>query len=341
MLTRKPDRATQPTSSTSEADASTATESQPVPAARDLDSLICYFEGGFVPMRDAKVSIMTHAFMYGTAVFEGIRGYWNAEQEQLYGLFVREHMERITRSSRILLMEPIPPVDELVGLAVEVARRNAFRQDIYIRPQVYKKDRSIGVRLHHLEHEVSIVALPFGNYIDIESGVRIMTSSWRRNADEALPARGKIVGGYVNMAFQKSEAELNGFDEALVLTPSGHASEASAANLFMVRGGSIITPPVYDDILEGITRTAILRLADDLGIPTEIRSIDRSELYVADEVFLCGTGVQVSPVIDVDHRPVGNGRVGPIARAIATRYFDAVRGRLPEYRDWLTPIPSA
>jgi branched-chain amino acid aminotransferase len=328
MLTQKPE------STTAERPASAA-------PARDLDSLICYFEGGFVPMRDAKVSVMTHAFMYGTAVFEGIRGYWNAEQEQLYGVFLREHMERITRSSRILLMEPIPPVDELVSIAVEVARRNGFREDVYIRPQVYKKDRSIGVRLHHLEHDLSMIAVPFGNYIDVDSGVRIMTSSWRRNADEALPARGKIVGGYVNMAFQKSEAEMNGFDEALVLTPSGHASEASAANLFMVRDGTVITPPVYDDILEGITRTAILRLAADLGIRSEIRSIDRSELYVADEVFLCGTGVQVSPVVGVDHRPVGDGQVGPIGRAIATRYFDAVRGRLPEYRDWLTPIPSA
>jgi branched-chain amino acid aminotransferase len=308
---------------------------------RELDSLVCYFEGGFVPLRDAKVSIMNHAFMYGTAVFEGIRAYWNAEQEQLYGLFVREHMERISRSCRIMLMEPIPPVDELVRLAVETVRRNGFREDAYVRPQFYKSDRSIGVRLHHLEHQLSIIAVPFGNYIETDAGVRVMTSTWRRNADEALPARGKIVGGYVNMAFQKSEAELNGFDEAIVLTPSGHASEASAANLFMVRGGTVITPPVYDDILEGITRTTILRLAADLGIPTEVRSIDRSELYVADEVFLCGTGVQVSPVVEVDHRSVGSGKVGPIARAIARRYFDAARGRLPEYGDWLTPIPSA
>ena len=151
-----------------------------------------------------------------------------------------------------------------------------------------------------------------------------MTSSWRRNADEALPARGKIVGGYVNMAFQKSEAELNGFDEALVLTAGGHASEASAANLFMVRDGVVVTPPVYDDILEGITRKAMLQLATDAGLATEVRSIDRSELYIADEVFLCGTGVQVSPVVEVDHRPVGSGEVGPVAgrasaRATSTR----------------------
>jgi branched-chain amino acid aminotransferase len=167
-----------------------------------------------------------------------------------------------------------------------------------------------------------------------------MTSSWRRNRDDALPARGKIVGGYVNMAFQKSEAELNGFDEALVLTADGHASEASAANLFVVRDGVVLTPPVTDDILEGVTRRAMLTLARDLGHAVEVRSIDRSELYIADEAFLCGTGVQISPVVEVDHRPIGNGRVGPIARSIRERYFDAVRGRLPEYRDWLIEIPT-
>jgi branched-chain amino acid aminotransferase len=311
------------------------------PASRSLDDLIAYFEGDWVPLRDAKVSIMTHAFMYGTATFEGIRAYWNAEQGQLYGLFVREHAERIRRSAHILLMEPVPSTDELVGIILETVRRNGFREDVYIRPSFYKSTRAIGVRLHHLEHELYVITVPFGNYIDIEKGVRLQTSSWRRNADEALPARGKIVGGYVNMAFQKSEAELNGFDEALVLTPGGHASEASAANLFVVRDGTVITPPVYDDILEGVTRKAIIGLAADLGLPVEVRSVDRSELYVCDEVFLCGTGVQVSPVIEVDHRAVGSGEVGPIARRISERYFAAARGVLPEYRHWLTPIEPA
>jgi branched-chain amino acid aminotransferase len=323
MLTEQPSETVEPT---------------PTPAPVDLDSLICYFEGGFVPMREAKVSVMNHAFMYGTAVFEGIRAYWNPEQGRLYGLFIREHMERIRRSSRILMMEPLPSAEELVGLAVETVRRNGFREDVYIRPQVYKSSRAIGVRLHHLEHDLSIIAVPFGNYLDVDHGVRLMTSSWRRNADEALPARGKITGGYVNMAFQKSEAELNGFDEALVLTPSGHASEASAANLFVVRDGVVLTPPVSDDILEGVTRRAIMQLVRDAGHPVEVRSIDRSELYVADEAFLCGTGVQVSPVVEVDHRPVGSGQVGPVGRAIRERYFDAVRGRDDRYASWLTPI---
>ena len=193
-------------------------------------------------MRDAKVSIMTHAFMYGTATFEGIRAYWNEEQGRLYGLKLREHVERIRQSCRILLMEDVPSVDELTGLIVETVRRNGFREDAYIRPSFYKSTRAIGVRLHDLENELYIIALPFGNYIDTDSGVRVMTSSWRRNADEALPARGKIVGGYVNMAFQKTEAELNGFDEAIVLTADGHVNEASAANLFVVRDGVALTP---------------------------------------------------------------------------------------------------
>jgi branched-chain amino acid aminotransferase len=317
---------------------SPATTVHPAPATPDTDSLITYFEGQFVPLRDAKVSIMTHAFMYGTAVFEGIRAYWNEEHRQLYGLFIREHVERIRNSCKIVLIDDVPSQDELTALIGETVRRNNFREDIYIRPSFYKSTRAIGVRLHHLESQLYILTIPFGNYVDTEAGIRIMTSSWRRNADEALPARGKIVGGYVNMAFQKSEAELNGFDEALVLTPDGHASEASAANLFMIRDGILFTPPVYDDILEGITRKAIMQLAADEGVRTEVRTIDRSELYVADEILLCGTGVQVSPVIEVDHRKVGSGAVGPIAQAIKERYFNAVRGRMPEYRHWLTPM---
>ena len=308
------------------------------PKPGDLDDLICYFEVAYVPMREAKVSIMTHAFMYGTATFEGIRAYWNEDQGRLYGLKLREHVERIRQSCRILLMDDVPSVDELTGLIVETIRRNGFRSDAYIRPSFYKSTRAIGVRLHELAHELYIIAVPFGNYIDTEKGVRVMTSSWRRNADDALPARGKIVGGYVNMAFQKSEAEMNGFDEAVVLTADGHVNEASAANLFMVRDGIVFTPPVSDDLLEGVTRKALFELLSNEGIPYEVRSIDRSELYVADEVLLCGTGVQISPVIEVDHRKVGSGEIGPISRIVRDRYFDAVRGRLPEYSHWLTPI---
>lgn len=315
-----------------------AAESHGAPIS--IDDAVAYFEGQYVALRDANVSIMTHAFMYGTAVFEGIRAYWNADEGVLYGLKLREHMERIRRNAGMLLMTDLPPVDELVRIVVETTRRNSFHEDAYIRPCFYKSGKSIGVRLHNLPHEMSVLAVPFGNYVDVEKGIRILTSSWRRNADDALPARGKIVGGYVNMAFQKTEAELNGFDEALVLTADGHASEASAANMFVVRDGILLTPPVTDDILEGVTRKAILELAATFGIPVETRSIDRSEIYVADEMFLCGTGVQLSPVIELDHRPIGGGAIGPITRQLHHAYFAAVRGNDDRFAHWLTPIPA-
>jgi branched-chain amino acid aminotransferase len=315
----------------------------PPAAARVLpptEELIAYFEGQYVPLKDAKISIMTHAFMYGTSTFEGIRAYWNPEHNTMYGLKLQEHVQRIRRNAGMLLMTNLPSVDELVRIVVETIRRNDFQHDCYVRPVFYKSSQVIGVRLHNLEHDFCVLSVPFGNYIDIEHGVRLMTSSWRRNRDDALPARGKFAGGYVNMALQKSEAELNGFEEALVLTSDGKANEASAANLFIVRDGKIITPTVADDILEGITRLAVMELAEALGIPVEVRSIGRSEVYVADEIFLCGTGVQMSPVVEVDHRPVGSGRVGPIGRQLAEAYFKAVRGNDPRFTHWLTAIPA-
>ena len=304
----------------------------------DLDRLVCLFEGRYVPMAEAKVSIMTHAFLYGTAVFEGIRAYWNAEQEQLYALRVPEHMERIRNSCRVLLMADVPSVEELTGQAIEVLRRNGFRTDAYVRPSFYKSTRAIGVKLHGLEHAYYIVAVQFGDYVDTSVGVRVSTVSWRRTSDVAIPSRAKIVGSYVNPAFSKSEAMLNGFDEALVLTHDGHISEGSAENIFLVRDGRLVTPPVSDDILEGITRAGIMEIAAELGIPVVERSIDRSEIYVAREAFFCGTGAQISPIIEVDRRPIGTGAIGPLTARIKDRYFDIVRGNVPAYAHWLIPV---
>jgi branched-chain amino acid aminotransferase len=306
------------------------------PATADV---VCYFEDAFVPLADAKIGVMTHGFLYGTAVFEGIRAYWNPEQGQLYGLKLREHYRRLSQSTRVMLMDLGYSVDDLVALTVDLLRRNGYREDTYIRPTVYKSTEAIGVRLHNLDSRMVLFAIPFGNYIDTDGGITAQTVSWRRNSDVSIPARSKIVGAYANSAFAKSEAQLNGYDEAIVLTLDGHASEGSAENLFMVRDGVLITPPVSDDILEGITRAALMELAEkELGLHTVQRSIDRSELYVADEVLLCGTGAQVSPVISIDHRAVGTGEVGPIAGRLKDLYFEAVRGRAPAYSDWLTPI---
>ena len=312
----------------------------PATGVRPVDAdLVCYFEDRFVPLADAKIGVMTHGFLYGTATFEGIRAYWNEEQEQLYGLKLREHFQRLHNSAKVLLMRVPHSVEELVSLTVDLLRRNGLRQDTYIRPMLYKSTEAIGVRLHNLDEAFVMFAVPFGEYIAIDRGITAQTVSWRRNSDNSIPARSKIVGAYVNSAFAKSEAQLNGYDESIVLTLDGHVSEGSAENLFMVRDGHLITPAITDDILEGITRHALMQLArEEMGLESVVRAVDRAELYIADEVFLCGTGAQISPVTSVDHRAVGDGRPRRITSRLAILYFDAVRGRLPAYSDWLTPV---
>ena len=301
--------------------------------------LWAFFRGELVPLSDARVSVMTHAFNYGTAVFEGIRAYWNADQGQLFVLDVVAHYERIKQSARLLMMEVPYAASELADITVELLRRDGLREDGYIRPLIYKASESIGVRLHNLDADVVIFAIPFGQYIDTEGGIRAQVSTWRRTDDNAIPARGKVTGAYVNGALAKSEAQLNGYDEAIVLTQDGHVSEGSAENLFIVRDGTLITPPVTDNILEGITRRRLMTMAREVfEVPVVERQIDRTELYSADEVFLCGTGAQISPVVEIDRRPIGSGRPGPISRQLHDRYFDAVRGKIDAYRDWLTPV---
>jgi branched-chain amino acid aminotransferase len=315
-------------------------ESRPQGASVETTTeLWAFFRGEFVPLREANINVMTHGFNYGTAVFEGIRAYWNAEEEQLFGLELVPHYERIHRSANLLMMEVRQSPKELAEITVELLRRDGLREDVYIRPIVYKSSETIGVRLHNLDADITIFGVPFGQYIDTDGGIRAQISSWRRTDDNAIPARGKITGAYVNGALAKSEAQLNGYDEAIVLTADGHVSEGSAENLFIVKDGVLVTPPITDNILEGITRGRLLGMArNDLAVPTEIRSVDRTELYTADEVFLCGTGAQLSPVIEIDRRRIADGRPGPITKQLARMYFDAVRGKLPAYRDWLTPV---
>src|SRR5438309_2413235 len=302
------------------------------------DSAFAFLDGEFIPLRDAKVSVLTHAFNYGTGVFEGIRAYWNAEQGQLYGLHLLEHYRRIHRSCQIMRIGLPHSPERLVEITVELLRRCNYREDCYLRPLAYKKSELIGVRLHDLEDAFTVFAVPFGTYIDIDRGIACSVSSWRRTDDNAIPARSKITGAYVNAALAKTEAQEAGFDEAIVLTQDGHVSEGSAENLFLVRDGTLITPPGTDNILEGITRTCILKIAADSGIPTVIRQVDRTELYVADEVFLCGTGAQISPVTSIDHRAIGKGERGPITAKVSQIYFDAVRGKAAPYRAWVTPV---
>jgi branched-chain amino acid aminotransferase len=299
---------------------------------------MCYFEGKYVPLSEAKISIMTHAFNYGTACFEGIRGYWNEEKQELYLFRLREHYERMANSVRILGFKLPGTVDELCEITLELVRQAGFRENIYIRPTSYISSEVIGVKLHGLDYKFCITSQPFGAYVSTE-GLKVGVSSWKRLDDNMIPARSKIAGAYVNSAFAKTEALLNGYDEAIMLTTDGHVSEGSAENFFMYMGGKLVTPPVSENILVGITRNTIMTLArEEMGIETVDRVIDRTELYIADEILLCGTGAQIAPVVSVDHRPVGNGQIGPVGQRMQEIYDEVVRGKNDNYLDWCTPV---
>jgi branched-chain amino acid aminotransferase len=301
-----------------------------------------FFKGQIVPIEEAKISIMTHAFNYGTGCFEGIRAYWNQEDEQLYVFRLQEHYERLHRSCRILRIHLPYTVDELTRITLDLLREEGYREDTYIRPLAYKASELVGVRLHDLIDEFAIFALPFGRYIEKEEGAHVCISSWQRVDDNATPARAKITGAYINSAFAKTDAVLSGYDEALVLTATGHISEGSAENFFMVRNGNLITPPVTSNILEGITRHTIIVLArEEMNLRTLERNIDRSEIYVCEEAFLTGTGVQVAAITRVEHRPIGTGVIGPIVTRLRELYFDVVRGKNPKYQHWCTPVYQA
>jgi branched-chain amino acid aminotransferase len=298
-----------------------------------------YFQGKIVPYSEAKVGVMNHTLNYGTGAFGGIRGYWSPEEEQLFIFRLPDHVKRLMRSAQLILAEVGLDLDELCHLTVELARREGLRRDCYIRPLVYNTDEIIGVRLHDLHPDLAMFAVPFDKYVENDTSAHVTVSSWRRLDDNSLPARGKITGAYISSAFIKTDALRSGFDEALVLTQDGHLSEGSAENVFIVRNEVLITPPVTDNILEGITRRTIIALAqEELGLRVLERSIDRSEIYICDELFLTGTAAEVTAVTRVDHRPIGEGVMGPVTSQLRKLYAAIVRGRVPKYRHWNEPV---
>jgi branched-chain amino acid aminotransferase len=298
-----------------------------------------YFQGEIVPYGKAKVGVLTHALNYGTAAFGGLRGYWNDEQEQLYLFRPKDHYRRLLNSAKILRMDFDHTPEGLTQITIDLLKMEGHRQDVYIRPLVYKSEEVIGVRLHDLEEALSIVSFPFGLYIKNETNAHLTISSWRRVDDNVIPARGKISGAYANSALIKTDASLNGFDDALVLNQDGHISEASAMNVFIVRDGVLITPPVTENVLEGITRRSVMLLAEkELGLPVHERPVDRTELLVCEEIFLTGTAVQITAVTKIDHLPVGSGLMGPVTAQLRELFFNLVRGRNPAYQNWVTPV---
>ena len=298
-----------------------------------------YFRGEIIPLANAKIGVMTHAFNYGTAVFEGIRGNWNEAESTTFLFRVREHYARLEQSCRILGLPFEEDVDNLIEITAEIAKKSGYREDIYIRPLVYASSEVLGVRMHGLETDVVIFVAPFGPYLDIEQGARCQTSTWRRVDDTGIPPRAKVTGIYVNSALAKTEAQLNGFDEAIVLNSDGHVSEGSGENIFIIRDGILITPPPSDNVLEGITAETVKTLAEnEFGIRTIERTIDRTELYIADEVFMTGTAAHVTPVVEVDRRAINGGIPGTITKQLVGAYSDVICGKNKKYVDWCLPV---
>lgn len=298
-----------------------------------------FMDGEFVLYENAKISVRTHAFLYGTSVFEGIRGYWNEENKQLYVFRMREHFERIHNSCKIMHMIPPYSVDEMCEITVKLLKKNAPETDTYIRPTIYKSAETVGPKLINNRDSFLIFTTPLGDYVDISKGLNVCVSNWRRSDDNAIPPRAKIGGCYANTALVITDAVKAGFDEAIVLSHDGHVSEGSAMNIYLVENGKLITTKITDNILVGITRNSVKEFAEkELAIEVVEREIDRTELYIADEAFFCGTGAQISPITNIDNRMVGDGKVGSITKKLQGIYFDVVKGKVEKYKNWCTPV---
>lgn len=300
---------------------------------------IAYFEGRFIPTENANLGIKNHSFLYGTSLFEGIRGYWLPETGQVSIFRMKEHYERILSNSRIFFMTPDASLEQLMDLTSELARQNAHEQDFYIRFTLYKSGVSIGPYLDKVKTDFCIWTHPLGDYVNTRDGLHVGVSAWRRVDDNAIPPAAKAGGAYMNTAIMITDAKRKGFDEVISLTNEGHVSEGSAMNVFLVRKGKLVTPPPTENILEGVTRDSIITLArEELGLEVEERIVDRTELYRAEEIFFTGTAAQIAPVTMVEHRPVGDGKIGPITQRVQNLYFDVVRNRVPRYSDWCTLV---
>ncbi len=297
-----------------------------------------YIRGQILPLKDANVNIQTHALQYGTAAFGGIRGYYQEEAGNLYLFRLEDHYNRLKASAHILQMKIPLTFPEFQDVILKMLREGNWKQDVYLRPFLYKADLALSPRLHNVSDDLAIYAIPLNDYLDTKRGQKTMVSSYVRISDNQIPTRSKASGGYINSALAKSEALENGYDEAIFLDIHGFVSEGSAENIFLVKNGELITPDTTSSILEGITRRSILQLARDARIPTVERKISRTELYTADEAFFSGTGAQVAWIVSVDRRTIGNGEIGPVTKILQDKYFRIVRGLEQSYFEWLTPV---
>ena len=298
-----------------------------------------FLNGKYIEADKAMIPVRTHAFLYGTGVFEGIRAYYNDEEKQLYIFRMKEHYERMLRSGKIMFMNSPYTIEEYMAQTKELLKKIGYKQDVYLRPTLYKSAIKVGPGLYDNEDSYCLFTTPFGAYYDATAGLKLCVSSWRRTSDNAIPPRAKVSGAYANAALIKTDAHNFGFDDAIVLSENGQVSEGSAMNLMFVANGKLITTPTTDDILVGVTRNTVIELARDLGIEVVERPVDRTELYIMDEMFVCGTGAQITPVESVDKRLVGkDGKLGPITAQLQKLYFDVVKGKVAKYKHWCTPV---
>ena len=296
-----------------------------------------FMDGEYVLAQDAKIPVRTHAFLYGTSVFEGIRAYFNPEEKQLYAFRMKEHFERMFNSAKIMFMNPKYSIEEYIEITKNLLKKNNYQQNAYIRPEIYKSACKIGPGLIDNPDSVLIFTITLDDYVDTSKGLNVCTSSWDRVEDNAIPPRAKISGSYANTALIITEAKKSGFDDAIVLSNNGHVAEGSAMNLFLLEGDTLVTTPTTSNILVGVTRNTVLEMAQDLGLKVVEREINRTELYIADGAFYCGTGAQIAPIASIDHRKLGNG-IDPKVIELQKYYFDIVRAKVDKYKKWCTLI---
>ncbi|HET9173791.1 MAG TPA: branched-chain amino acid transaminase [Candidatus Saccharimonadales bacterium] len=308
--------------------------------AFDFTKTSAYVRDTFVPFTDASLSIASSPILYGLSIYTVFAFNWNPDTRSGVIFRLREHYDRLVNSARIMDFHTFAnewSFERFQEMALELIRRNNIQEDALVRVTVFIDELIAGTKIHGLKNSLSAYVYPMGELLALD-GIHACISSWVRNADNSIPAKAKVNGSYVNASLMKNEALLNGYDEAIALDHNGHVAEATVANIFVVRNGVLATPDTSTDILEGITRDSILKLAPSLNIPVEERSIDRTELYKTDEIFLCGSSARITPVLSIDKRPIGDGTPGPVTTKLQAAYHAASYGQNPDFASWCTTV---
>ena len=299
----------------------------------DYKDSLTYFRNGFVPFSEANVSIASSPVLYGLSIYTVFSANWNPAKQKLFVWRLEDHYQRLVNSARIMDFDSFAsqwPYAKFEKTMMELLRQNQIKEDVLVRVTVFIDELVAGTRIHGLTNSLSAYIYPIGQILP-KAGAHVCVSSWSRNPDNAIPSRAKVNGSYVNASLMKNEALLNGYDDAIAIDQHGHVAEGTVANLFIVRGAKLITPGAATDILEGITRDSVLTLAKDLGLEAQERSIDRSELYICEEAFMCGSSAGIVPIISIDKRPIN---IGPITQKLAKTYEAAQRSTTTKYASW-------